>query len=377
MTPQDWITIIGLLSGSSVLTAVVVGWYERRKKKADAADIIANAAAELSEQQATELKRIKDEYERATEQLKQERTRGDRFESELKILRDELETLKQEKKYQAVCQAVPDPIVVAQLKSGKIVDFNEAALLIYGYSREELLALKIQDLLNDPRDTRHLLDPMLTNIPCRILARKDQSTFPADISKATFQNGDGQFSIVLMRVLDEMDDINRIKLKITAYLNAILVEYQADWVTLWRFHNGTYDALGVPIMKLSAIGEVHSSDSVPLSASYQNMPSTIFYDNTQLLLTEGVVVFDPLADRPMNNVIKAEMIKGGMGISYMAAVYDIDGKIIGALTLNYRQHHILDASRFGKLMALASRGDYLLVKYESATAQLQKVKSSK
>jgi diguanylate cyclase (GGDEF)-like protein/PAS domain S-box-containing protein len=86
-----------------------------------------------------------------------------------------------ELKYRNVFATVGDAILMLDSRDGRILDANPAACKLYGYSRDELLALRDQDLAAGTDANLELprtISKRLTDYPQR---RKDGKIFPADL----------------------------------------------------------------------------------------------------------------------------------------------------------------------------------------------------
>jgi PAS domain S-box-containing protein len=81
---------------------------------------------------------------------------------------------------------VKDTIMVFDAKTKQFVDVNDAALRLYGYSREEFLEIKHSDITAEPRKSnasiKQVLAGKLDRIPVRYHKKKDGTIFPVEIS---------------------------------------------------------------------------------------------------------------------------------------------------------------------------------------------------
>ncbi|MBW2174701.1 MAG: PAS domain S-box protein [Deltaproteobacteria bacterium] len=81
---------------------------------------------------------------------------------------------------------VKDAIMVFDAKTKQFVDVNDAALRLYGYSREEFLEIKHSDITAEPRKSNASIKQVLAGKLDRILVRyhkkKDGTIFPVEIS---------------------------------------------------------------------------------------------------------------------------------------------------------------------------------------------------
>lgn len=101
------------------------------------------------------------------------------------------ETVRQsEEKYRQLFATVSDAIFVFDAESRKIVEVNETAVRMYGYSHEEFLELNYLEITAEPEQTNASIKETIagtrTHIPLRHHIRKDGAVFPVEISSSTF-----------------------------------------------------------------------------------------------------------------------------------------------------------------------------------------------
>ena len=91
--------------------------------------------------------------------------------------------LESEKKYRVLFQSASDAVLLVNVETMDILDANEAALSLYGYTYKELLNLTIIDLSAEAEKTAKALQGDSSNyIPIRYHRKKDGSIFPAEIT---------------------------------------------------------------------------------------------------------------------------------------------------------------------------------------------------
>ena len=103
------------------------------------------------------------------------------------------ESLRQsEENYHQLFEAESDAIFLIDNETGNILQANRAACVMYGYRREELLAMKNTDLSDESDQTRKItqetppvIDQVIT-IPLRWHRRKDGKRFPVEITGRFF-----------------------------------------------------------------------------------------------------------------------------------------------------------------------------------------------
>ena len=110
-----------------------------------------------------------------------------------------------EERYRLLFNVGSDALLVVAADTQQLIDVNEAAVELYGYSREELLALRITDLFADPRDgSRQIVNTSgRLHIPLRYHRKKDGTVFPVDISCSFFELTGQHFRLAAMRDISE------------------------------------------------------------------------------------------------------------------------------------------------------------------------------
>lgn len=96
-----------------------------------------------------------------------------------------------ETKYRTLFNVEPDALILVDIETQQILDANEAAVQLYGYSREEFLALRITDVSADPAATLASIKAtklrQIEYVPLRYYLRKDGTKFPVELSARTFE----------------------------------------------------------------------------------------------------------------------------------------------------------------------------------------------
>jgi PAS domain S-box-containing protein len=87
-----------------------------------------------------------------------------------------------EEKYRQLFEMESDAIFLIDNQDGRILEVNEAASALYGFSRDELLRMRNVDLSAQPHETRHAMAQKSTLIPIRYHRKKDGTMFPVEIT---------------------------------------------------------------------------------------------------------------------------------------------------------------------------------------------------
>ena len=96
-----------------------------------------------------------------------------------------------EERFHRLFDMESDAIVLAEVDSDRILDANPAALAMYGYGRDEMLALQTTNLSAEPEATRQWVQKGTTGTAERVHRRKDGSAFPVEVSITHYTDAQG------------------------------------------------------------------------------------------------------------------------------------------------------------------------------------------
>ena len=117
-----------------------------------------------------------------------------------------------EAKYQQLFATVSDAIMLFDAETKQFVDVNDAALDLYGYSKEEFLELRHPDITSEPEESEASIEQALSGkldrIPVRYHKKKDGTIFPVEISASTFTLRDRK---VLCGVIRDITERKRVE----------------------------------------------------------------------------------------------------------------------------------------------------------------------
>jgi len=113
-------------------------------------------------------------------------------------------------RFRAALDASADPVLLVDARTGAYVDFNEAACHTYGYSRDELLGMSVDQIRVD-RSREQLLadygrlcaDPDSDQMEIAACRRKDGSVLPIEFTRRLVRTGDGPIIVATARDLTE------------------------------------------------------------------------------------------------------------------------------------------------------------------------------
>ena len=81
---------------------------------------------------------------------------------------------------------VKDALFLIDNENFAIMEANDAACLLYGYSKEEILKLKNYELSAEPEETKRMREELKERVEQRLHKKKDGTIFPVDISSSVF-----------------------------------------------------------------------------------------------------------------------------------------------------------------------------------------------
>ena len=127
--------------------------------------------------------------------------------SERKKTEEALKT--NEEKYRLLFSTEQDAIIIVNAETKWIVDANDAALRLYGYSKEEMLTLTGPDLSAEPEESDAAISKMAMTTDKQIHyhtrnhKKKDSNVFPVEISSGIFMLKDRKFISATIRDISE------------------------------------------------------------------------------------------------------------------------------------------------------------------------------
>jgi len=123
--------------------------------------------------------------------------------------RKELEELLRmsEEKYRQLFATVPDAIFIFDANTREIIDVNESALRLYGYTREQFLDLRYTSVTAQPEESEKTIEQLLIERSKIILVRyhkkMDETIFPVEISASLFDLGIRKVICLVIRDITE------------------------------------------------------------------------------------------------------------------------------------------------------------------------------
>jgi len=125
-----------------------------------------------------------------------------------------------EERYRLLFEMESDAIILADADTLQHIDANRAALELYGYSREEMLALRSTDLSAEPEKTQSamLSGTGTTRVPLRYHRKKDGTVFPVDITANFFEFKGRRIMLAAIRDIADRKRAEEERLRLEAQL---------------------------------------------------------------------------------------------------------------------------------------------------------------
>jgi len=114
-----------------------------------------------------------------------------------------------EEKYRQLFESETDAVMTIDAETHQFEDANPAALDLLGYSKDEFLSLKVEDISAEKEKTRLSMEKVSNSatytmkVPQRYFRRKDGSTFPGEVFAGKFYSGERQKIIGAVRDITE------------------------------------------------------------------------------------------------------------------------------------------------------------------------------
>jgi diguanylate cyclase (GGDEF)-like protein/PAS domain S-box-containing protein len=117
--------------------------------------------------------------------------------------RGEAKLAENESRLRSIFAAVNDPLFLIDQETGSILDVNDAACKLYGYSHDEMLKLKIIDMSAAPEKTKQAIQKLNDAIAVGYHKNKEGNVFPVEISASSFGLSGRKFLTASMRDITE------------------------------------------------------------------------------------------------------------------------------------------------------------------------------
>jgi PAS domain S-box-containing protein len=133
----------------------------------------------------------------------------ERKRTEEDLSQKETELRESEQKYRQLFENESDALMIFDAESLLFEEANQAALELYGYSKEEFLTLTVEDISAEKRETRASVQQVKNGqlignrVPLRYFKKKNGTIFPGEIATGKFISGGHQKIIGSVRDITE------------------------------------------------------------------------------------------------------------------------------------------------------------------------------
>lgn len=160
------------------------------------------------------------------------------------------------------------------------------------------------------------------------------------------------------RMLQVMD-INE---QVMDILRAIIVEYEASRITIFSYHNGGHNVMGLDFARCSCTHETVALGIKPIQSAYQNLPVTMFCSfNRRVISGEGLRCTSINCFKEIDPSTYETLKMQGIYSVYCVGLYANNGLPIGFLMVDYcEDFRDLEDEEFNDLKGLATRVATLL-----------------
>jgi two-component system, NarL family, sensor histidine kinase UhpB len=118
-------------------------------------------------------------------------------------LRDQEALRYSEERYRQLFEMELDTVLMLDWDTGRFMEYNGAALRMYGYSKEEFSSLRHSDLSAEPAVTGLSIHNKETMVPLRLHRKKDGTVFPVEIACSYFEYQGHQVLVAAIRDITE------------------------------------------------------------------------------------------------------------------------------------------------------------------------------
>ncbi|MDX2440519.1 MAG: PAS domain S-box protein, partial [Desulfobacterales bacterium] len=118
--------------------------------------------------------------------------------------RTEIALISSEERHKMLFKLSSDAILLVGLDNLRLLDANEAAINLYGYSYKEILQMKATHLSAEKQKTRKAIQKSHdTSVPVRFHKKKDGTVFPTEIAASVFEYQGQDVHIAAIRDITE------------------------------------------------------------------------------------------------------------------------------------------------------------------------------
>ena len=148
-----------------------------------------------------------------------------------------------EDRYRQLFEVESDAILLLDCETGQFTEVNAAALALYGYDKEEFLALRDGDVSAEPDKTRRAIAEQRTSIPLRFHRKKDGNVFPVEIAGSYFEYQGRKLHVAAIR---DISDRVKVEIELRESEERLNLALAASRMGVWEWDFNTGSVLCSP-----------------------------------------------------------------------------------------------------------------------------------
>ena len=245
-----------------------------------------------------ELRAAYEQLEAGEEELQQKYTE----------LRRGLDLLKEsDGKYHGVFNAVTCPLLLVDLQTFEILDLNDAAVFVYGFSRDEMLAHTLYDISTETAQITDEIRERPQDVHMHFHRNKNQIVFPVEVSSSPCSIGNRPVLIISIRDVSQTKQIQDALKLSNLKLNLLLGITRHDILNKLSVLAGYNEILHIRISD-PAVLELLDRQQKALSAIQNHIEFTKEYDQIGIIAPSWHRV-DEIASRAFSQILPTIMFR--------------------------------------------------------------------
>ncbi len=207
------------------------------------------------------------------------------------------------KRYRGLIHTAPDAVFLLDPEARSIVEANNAAAALTGYSRDELLQLSIDSVHphNCEGDCAGILTLASGGIreECRntIIKRKDKVVVPVDITASRVETEQGEFVLCFMRDISERAALEKVRNDYTVDLELKVRERTAEL-------EGSVKELEASKNAVMGLLDTVEMSKKEWEETFDSIPDPIFVHDREFRVIKCNMAYQRLAGLPFQDIVK-------------------------------------------------------------------------